>query len=126
MRELHDEKRGAFPPTFCIFRGMSMLIDDVKQLEASVGKLVIRKSFLSATIDQAVARIYAGDGHTTHPHVSVLFQMEIDTTLDDSKPFAVIGQHSSIGDESEVILSMGAIFRHNGIRKLSARATADV
>ncbi|CAF3679750.1 unnamed protein product [Rotaria socialis] len=57
---------------------------------ANNGNLISINSFLSATTDRYVARIFAGDGHieNSDTHLAVLYEIEIDTRLPRSVLFA--------------------------------------
>jgi tetratricopeptide (TPR) repeat protein len=81
---------------------------ELDQLQASIGELMSVHSFFSTTPDYGMASAFtqARDGF-----VSVLFEIEIDTNLKDTKPFADITQLSYMPGEKEILFGMSAIFR---------------
>ncbi|CAF3924737.1 unnamed protein product [Rotaria magnacalcarata] len=75
-------------------------------------------SFISATQDPAVARVFSGMGENLQPdEVSVIYEMTIDTNI-RSTPYAKIDTINP--DEQEILFSIGAIFKIEKIDQLSA------
>ncbi|UJR12923.1 hypothetical protein I4U23_017097 [Adineta vaga] len=101
-------------PILKLYRGQVMIWKDFEnKFRANKGNLISMNSFLSTTTDRYVARAFASDGAVPDPqvHVSVLYEIIVDTRLSHSVPFAEIGDQSNFKDENEVLFSMGAIFR---------------
>jgi len=97
-----------------LYRGQVMTWNDLEnKFRMNKGNLVSMNSFLSTTTDRCVARAFAsdGDGQNGETHVSVLYEITIDTRLPHSVPFAELGDHSNFEEENEVLFSMGAVFR---------------
>ncbi|CAF4299071.1 unnamed protein product [Rotaria socialis] len=65
---------------------------------ANNGNLISINSFLSATTDRYVARIFAGDGHieNSDTHLAVLYEIEIDTRLPRSVLFAELSGQTKL------------------------------
>ncbi|CAF1234288.1 unnamed protein product [Rotaria sp. Silwood1] len=97
-----------------LYRGQVMTRNDLENnFRTNKGNLVSMNSFLSTTTDRYVARAFASDGDIENPEtqVSVLYEIDIDTRLPHSVPFAELGDQSNFEHEDEVLFSMGAIFR---------------
>ncbi|CAF3240214.1 unnamed protein product [Rotaria sp. Silwood2] len=101
-------------PILKLYRGQVMTRDELENnFRANKGNLISMNSFLSTTTDRYVARFFAGDGHIENleTQVSVLYEIEIDTRLPHSVPFAELDDQSIFEHEHEVLFSMGAVFR---------------
>jgi hypothetical protein len=97
-----------------LYRGQVMTWYDLEHIfRVNKGSLISMNSFLSTTTDRYAARIFSGDGfiEDSEKYVSVLFEISIDIRLSHSVPFAELGDLSHFEDESEVLFSMGAVFR---------------
>jgi hypothetical protein len=103
---------------FTVYHGQQMTSDDFVKLKANVGKLISINSFLSTSIDQQVALIYAGDRTIHSTMKSVLFQIKInvkETSNTYQHPFADISEFSHFKEEQEVLFSLAAMFRVESI-----------
>jgi hypothetical protein len=83
--------------------------------------LVSTNSFLSTTSDYEAALFSAGDEYLDDNFVSVIYKIEVDTTLIHSVPFAKIDYKSIFKDEDEVLFSMAAVFRVGKIEQIKDR-----
>ncbi|CAF3384983.1 unnamed protein product [Rotaria sp. Silwood2] len=101
-------------PILKLYSGQVMTKNDLENyFHANNGNLISMNSFLSTTTDRYVARLFVVDGNIQNPetHVSVLYEIEIDTRLPHSVPFAELSDQSNFEYENEVLFSMGAVFR---------------
>jgi hypothetical protein len=101
-------------PVLTLYRGQTMTWNDSQnKFRVNEGNLVSMNSFLSTTIDRYVARVFSGDGIPEIPEtlVSVLYEITVDTRLPHSVPFAELVGHTNFEAESEILFSMGAVFR---------------
>ncbi|CAF3389536.1 unnamed protein product [Rotaria socialis] len=99
-------------PKFTVFRGQHLSNSELKMLLSNIGGLISMNSFLSTTLNRNLALTFAGDGSRSPLLESVLFQLECNT-ITNRKPFA-----STNTSESEILFSIGAIFRIENIGKL--------
>ena len=76
-------------------------------------------SFLSTTADHDVAVVFAGGGMTPidEGHVTVIFEILIDTRLPLAVPFARIDSQSKYKDEEEILFSTVAVFHIENVAK---------
>lgn len=94
-----------------IFRGQLMCREELLKLKQNVGNLISINTFFSTSTSCAVAADFAGNGeHESIGIISVIFRITIDPKL-PCRPFANISQLSRIKDESEILFSIGTIFR---------------
>lgn len=101
-------------PILILYRGQIMTRNDLEiKFCRNKGNLVSMNSFLSTTTDRYVARIFSGDGfiQDLETHVSVLYEITVDTRLPHSVPFAELSGETNFENENEVLFSMGAVFR---------------
>ncbi|CAF3801013.1 unnamed protein product [Rotaria sp. Silwood1] len=81
---------------------------ELDRFRASVGELMSVHSFFSTTPDYLMSY---GFTHAREGLVSVLFEIEMSTSLIDVKPFADISELSYMPGEKEILFVLGAIFR---------------
>ncbi|CAF1379550.1 unnamed protein product [Rotaria sordida] len=101
-------------PVVKLYRGQIMTRDKLENtFRVNKGNLISMNNFLSTTTDRYVARLFASDGYVQNleTEVSVLYEIEIDTRLSHSVPFAELADQSIFEHEDEVLFSMGAVFR---------------
>jgi hypothetical protein len=101
-----------------LYRGLRMNSDNLVELQKNKGNLVSMNTFLSTTSDEQAALYFAGDGNIDDNFVSVMYQIDIDTKVKHSIPFAKIDHESIFKDEDEVLFSMAAVFRVGEIEQL--------
>jgi hypothetical protein len=99
-------------PILRLYRGLRMRLHELYDLQHNKGNLVSTNTFLSTTSDYEAALFFSGDGNDVEENfVSVIYQINVDTTVKYSIPFAKIDEYQSIyKDEKEVLFSMGAVF----------------
>jgi hypothetical protein len=121
LKILHEKSFAQLDPRIHLYRGKRMPLDEFHTLKASIDKLVITKSFLSASLDRQVALSFSGEGTVPAGNVAVIFRMIVDKIANKSKPFAFVGHVSVIKDEAEVILPPGMTFKNRKITQLEVR-----
>lgn len=95
---------------FSVYRGLNMPFDVFKKTIRDEAKnLIAFDSFLSTTSDIDVAKYFALRKHDPK-HESVLFHIEIDADR-MKRPFANISGYSHYKTESEILFSIGTVFR---------------
>ncbi len=76
-------------------------------------------TFLSTTLSSHIATEYAGDAFARLIYErSVLFQINVDTTVVSAQPFANIAEYSCMKNEDEILFSFGTIFRIDAVSEL--------
>lgn len=91
-----------------VYRGQCITEVELNYLKHYVGQLLTLASFTSTTIDRDTALIF---GARRDNLIGILFEIHLNITLDNTRPFAYVGSYSAMPDELEVLISMGAIFK---------------
>lgn len=91
-------------------------MDEFKQLQNSIGSVIVMHSFISTTQDRALAAIYAGNDRNPSTR-AVLFKISVNESElgDDHQPFADISHLSAFESECEIMFGMGTLMRIQGI-----------
>lgn len=99
-----------------VYRGQCLSLTELNHLRTNLGRLFSTNTFLSATGDFMVARVFAQkDGRSNLE--SVIFEYNIDTTVTTNRPYADIRHLSSNRQEEEVMFCMGTIFHIKSIKQ---------
>lgn len=117
--ELHSQQKHSFQPTFMVYRGQRLLKTHFNQIEQSFGGLLSFNNFLSTSIDRLVSLGFAQNClDKDDDHIGVLFQMNIDSSIDKS-PFALLNDESYFDNtEQEILFSMNSVFRIGSIEQI--------
>jgi hypothetical protein len=109
-------------PILRLYRGLRMRLNELYDLQHNKGNLVSTNTFLSTTSDYEAALSFSGDGNDVEENfISVIYQINVDTTVKYSIPFAKIDYQSIFKDEDEVLFSMGAVFHVGEIEQVKDR-----
>ncbi|CAF1396302.1 unnamed protein product [Adineta steineri] len=100
-----------------VYRCQLMSIDELNSLKQNIGQFISINSFFSTTDDRSTALFLLGDITTQIDSERVLFEIDADPEIVNTKPFADISQHSHFPVESEVLFMIGSIFRLNNINR---------
>lgn len=108
LEELHS--KALISGTISVYRGQNMKRSDFEhQIKNNIGGLLSITTFWSTSRDPNVAHMFLG---RQSDKAAVIFHMSVDSTLDiDRNPFADIHEESAMGDEDEVLFSVGTVFR---------------
>lgn len=111
---------------FFVYRGLTMSLLNIAQLQANVGNLVAPNGFLSTSRTKEIAIKYArkqGILEKDDKFCNVLLEIEIGTDVSPSCIFADIVHVSAFPDEREILFSIGTIFRVNEVSSSSEMGT---
>ncbi|CAF4806924.1 unnamed protein product [Rotaria sp. Silwood1] len=107
-----------------VYRGQRLSMTELDLLKSNEKNLISMNSFLSTTLDEAVAKIFADTSDQLNkpsPLQSVLFIIDIYNMTKDMTPFAIIKDSSCSSDnedeEKEVLFSIGAIFKVQSVEQ---------
>ncbi|CAF3883668.1 unnamed protein product [Rotaria sp. Silwood1] len=98
-----------------VYRSQLISSDELNCLQKSIGQFVSVNSFLSTSIQREIADFYMGDRTQMINLERVLFEIDADSKVVKTKPFANITMLSYFADEEEVLFMLGSIFRLNSI-----------
>ncbi|CAF1020693.1 unnamed protein product [Adineta steineri] len=88
-----------------------------KNLKQDIAQFISVNSFFSTTDDRSTALFLLGDLTTQIDSERVLFEIDADPEIVNTKPFANVSEHSYFPVESEVLFMIGSIFRLNNINR---------
>ncbi|CAF3816681.1 unnamed protein product [Rotaria sp. Silwood1] len=98
------------PAQLTVYRGQLITSAELEKMKRNVGSSISMNTFLSTSIDKAVADMYSGNGEQ-RPHLeSVVFEIELDSEI-MIQPFAYIENKSNFTDECEILLPFGTPFQ---------------
>ncbi|CAF1310517.1 unnamed protein product [Didymodactylos carnosus] len=97
------------PKQMTVYRGQLMTKEELNVIQNSINGLISMNTFLSTSTTYDVAYTYAESCLINAGLETVLFQIEVDTTI-DAKPYAGVIKVSNYEDENEVLFSMGTTF----------------
>ncbi|CAF3670135.1 unnamed protein product [Rotaria sp. Silwood1] len=103
-----------------VYRGQRLGMKELDLLKSNVNELISMNSFLSATVNQTVATVFADTSDQLNkpsPLQSVLFIIDIYNMSKETTPFAFIQNYAACPDEEEVLFSMGAIFKVQSVEQ---------
>lgn len=119
LKALHkDQVETYFQDDVMVYRGVRLSMDEFRRV-GNEGSLFITRGFLSTTVDETIAKIFADDTASDNDHVCVIFCMTIESIEVQTKPIAYIASDSFRADESEIMLSMGMVFRTVSVEEAS-------
>jgi hypothetical protein len=119
LKQLHSASYQSFDKILRVYHGKCMTIEELEKLDERIGDFIVTTTFLSTTISDEVARFFAGEGNHIDDKVAVIFRIFIDTDVNKTKPFALIGSKGTMSDEIEVLISIGTIFKILMVEKKS-------
>jgi tetratricopeptide (TPR) repeat protein len=91
--------------------------EDLERLRSNIGGLLSFNSFLSTTAVENVAKSFVvGIDENDILVVGVIFEIDVDTSMKTSSPFASI-DHLSIINEAENLFSMSTVFRIDEVKQ---------
>ncbi|CAF1218704.1 unnamed protein product [Rotaria sp. Silwood1] len=115
-------ERKRFEQSFItLYRGQALDVTELNNLIENQGNFITMNSFISTSRDRLVATGFAASSIDPNNvrYRSVLFEINVNTTRDDVKPFADVSQDSQFSDENEVLFMAGSIFRIVNVQKVS-------
>ncbi|CAF0877888.1 unnamed protein product [Adineta steineri] len=98
-----------------VYRCQLMSNDELNSLKQNIGQFISVNSFFSTSDERRTALFLLGDITTQIDSERVLFEIDADPKIFNTKPFADIRKHSCFPHESEVLFMIGSIFRLNNI-----------
>lgn len=94
---------------FKVYHGQIISKDEFSRLENSIGAMISFDAFISASRNPDVAYIFAGS--SSDSFVSVILEININRSIQSTKPYANISPMSYFQDEDEILFMLGSVFR---------------
>ena len=105
-------RNGRLGEPITVYRGLRLRQAEFDDLINDEEKLISMNGYLSTSVTEEVAQMYAGKPTSTPDKLSVLLEIECDLEkLDDSVLFAYVASQSQFRDEYEVLFDIGATFQ---------------
>ena len=95
------------------YRGQFMSSSTIDQFRENIGSLISTNVFLSTSLAFDIAVMFAGGSgsKSTTSLKTVLFCVEIDPKIENTRPYAQIKHFSNFEEEDEVLFAVGTVFR---------------
>lgn len=118
----YNELRKTLPKDkLILYRGQATEEASIREIKKFQGHLISFNSFLSTTREENVAKLFAKN-RATKQKKRVVFRITIDTRRTYDRPFADISNFST-HSESEIIFTIGSVFRIDSVHKHDAENT---
>jgi len=94
------------------YRGQLMSSTEIDQFKQHIGTLISINTFFSTTSSLDIALMFAG-GSTLEGITSnrpVIFSIEVNTLIKNTRPYANINFYSTYEEEDEVLFALGSVF----------------
>ncbi len=132
LDELHQEiihtSNQSEPTITTYYRGQLIPSTELEQLKRHVGSLISINTFFSTTLSLDIAMMFAGgsgiEGFTMNK--PVIFCIEVDSSIENTRPYANINSYSDYEQEDEVLFAMGCVFTIEKIESLTIYDTVQV
>ena len=108
-------KRNQCQSSVKVYRGQIMSNEELNTLQHSIGEYISINSFFSTSFKRQEARYFLDDVVISNELYPVLFEIDADSNLATSRPFADITDFSDYQDEGEVLFMAGCVFQINKI-----------
>jgi tetratricopeptide (TPR) repeat protein len=100
-----------------VYRGQLMSKNELEKLQKSCGQFISINSFFSTSTDEEAARSFLDVPRIPDNLERVLIEIDADSKVATTKPFADIRSFSEYLGESEMLFMNGSIFRLNSIKR---------
>jgi tetratricopeptide (TPR) repeat protein len=118
IRDLENElKKSQCLSSIRVYRGQLMSIDELNQLQNSIGEYISINSFFSTSLNRQKAIKFLNDYSFSNNLHKVLFEIDANGELNHLKPFANISSISFYSNEQEILFMLGSIFRLMNIKQ---------
>ena len=94
-----------------LYRGQLIVNEELQTLKNSLGQLISINSFLSTSTNRQLALSFLQSATKTDDLQRILFEIDADPRVNETKPFANITSFSFFPGEDEVLMMLGSIFR---------------
>ncbi|CAF2853465.1 unnamed protein product [Rotaria sp. Silwood2] len=100
-----------------VYRGQSISNEELALLRENQNGFFSMQSFLSTSLNSNIGQIYVESAaQPTDTHVRILYEFNIDTRLQTTKPYAKINHLSRFEHEDEVLLALGSVFHIDNVQ----------
>jgi hypothetical protein len=104
------------PTSVRVYRAQLISLEEIATLQRSVGQIISINSFFSSSTNHAYA-LFLLDSGASDSLERVLFEVDADPCVANTKPFADISSYSSFPCETEILFMAGCMFRLVSLRQ---------
>ena len=110
------------------YRGQVLSTSEIERFKTNIGGLVSFNTFFSTSLSLDIALMFAGNSTAEGSALDmpVLFCIEVDSSIENTRPYANIHLYSVNEDEDEVLFSIGSVFRVEKVENLSNNEAVEV
>ena len=110
------------------YRGQTIPSSELEQLKQHVNSLISINTFFSTTLSLDIALMFAGGStqDVRSMNKPVIFCIEVDSSIEKTRPYANIDFYSDYKEEDEVLFAMGCVFSIEKIDSLPIYDTVHV
>lgn len=110
------------------YRGQVLSTSEIERFKTNIGGLVSFNTFFSTSLSLDIALMFAGNSTAEGSSLDmpVLFCIEVDSSIENTRPYANIHLYSVNEDEDEVLFSIGSVFRVEKVENLSNNEAVEV
>ncbi len=126
LSELHNQiiyaNNSSKQTILTYYRGQFMSLPDIDQFKQHVGSFMSINTFFSTASSLDIALMFAG-GSTLEgitPYKPVIFSIEVDPSIENTRPYATVNFYSAYEEEDEVLFALGSVFRIEKVDLLSS------
>jgi len=110
------------------YRGQLMSSSEIDQFKQHIGTFISINTFFSTTSSLDIALMFAGgstlEGLTTNK--PVIFSIEVNSLIENTRPYANINFYSAYEEEDEVLFALGSVFSIEKVDFLSVNDNVPV
>ena len=103
--------------TIRVYRGQLMSMTELNKLKSSLGQYISVNSFFSTSLNRQKAIMLLKDYSFSHNLENILFEIDANPQLVQSKPFANLSSISTHPKEEEILFMLGSIFHLVNIKQ---------
>ena len=112
LKDLHKEyKKDKSTNKLRLYRGQQLKLSDILLISKHRNDLISLNGFISTSLEPDIAKKFALFRDKKTDYESVIIEIDIDMTTEQSIAFADISQISPYPEEEEILISIGSIFR---------------
>ncbi|CAF3751291.1 unnamed protein product [Rotaria sordida] len=115
LKELYSATSHLEPITR-VYRGQALPIHELDGIKSIIGQHLSLNSFLSTSLNREVALRFIPSIPAANKE-KILFEIDIDPSIKNVKPYANISSYSYFQTEAEVLFMLGSIFKIQSVTK---------
>ena len=112
IRDIQDNlHKNQCKSSFQVYAGQLMSIDELQRMKNSIGDFMIINRFFFAYFNRKQVTGHLNEYPVHNDYLRILFEIEADSSMDKSKPFADVTPFVYLSSEQQCLFTLGSIFR---------------